>query len=363
MTLSRPSVSFLPVTAVLEMTYRCNHACLFCSCPWMGSGRTATPPELSTREWKEVLDLLSRHGVHNICFTGGEALLRPDLEELIAYASRLKITMLKEKNGHLTEEISPPKLYLLSNGRLVNGKVLDMCQRHGIQLSISMPGLRTYKELTAGGDVRKVVRAFQGAKERGLKTVVGITVTKKNLSELYETIAAAFLAGATQLLLNRFLEGGRGRSFARELTLDREELIAMLDTAELALHHAGRYGSVGTELPLCLFDPARYTRLEVSTGCSAAKGFFVIGPSGRIRGCNHSPVELAHYAQIDTLKKDPYWMRLTQNDYLPGMCSGCHDAGRCAGGCREAAQIISGALDAPDALFTTPEFAGNGGRP
>ncbi len=26
--------TILPTVAVLEMTYRCNHACRFCSCPW-----------------------------------------------------------------------------------------------------------------------------------------------------------------------------------------------------------------------------------------------------------------------------------------------------------------------------------------
>ena len=26
--------TLLPSVAVLEMTYRCNHACRFCSCPW-----------------------------------------------------------------------------------------------------------------------------------------------------------------------------------------------------------------------------------------------------------------------------------------------------------------------------------------
>ncbi len=57
---------------------------------------------------------------------------------------------------------------------------------------------------------------------------------------------------------------------------------------------AGRTGSVGTELPLCLIDKDRYTHLNVGTRCSAAKGFFVIDPSGYARVCNHSPVRLNH---------------------------------------------------------------------
>ena len=314
--------------------------------------------ELSTSQWKAALDLLAQHGVHNICFTGGEALLRPDLMEIIEYAAGLSVKVIKDEEGRLVERVLPPKLYLLSNGKAVDDRVLDLCKKLDIQLSISLPGLRTFAELTGGGDVNRVLRAFEGARARGLSTVVGITVTSKNLFELYETIAAAFLAGATQLLLNRFLEGGRGRSYARELSLSREQLVEMLETAEQALQDAGRYGSVGTELPLCLFKPERYKRLEVSTGCSAAKGFFVIGPSGNIRVCNHSPIELAHFSRIETLKMDPYWMRFAQSAHLPAVCSDCQHAGHCAGGCREAAHIVGGAVDAPDALL----FHGGGVR-
>jgi radical SAM protein with 4Fe4S-binding SPASM domain len=259
--------------------------------------------------------------------------------------------VIKEDGGSLAEKIISPKLYLLSNGVCVDDKVLDACKDYDIQLSVSMPGLRTFKELTGGGDVDRILGVFEGARKRELKTVVGITVTKKNLDELYETIAAAFLAGATQLLLNRFLEGGRGRAFARELELDHGEIIKMLDVAEQALTDARKYGSAGTELPACLFDPKKYQRLEVSTGCSAAKGFFVIGPSGKIRVCNHSPVELAYYSKVDCLKVDPYWRRFTQSDYLPDKCFDCRDTKKCAGGCREAAHIVSGTVDALDALL------------
>ena len=34
----RVGTGLLPSTAVLELTYRCNHECIFCSCPWYASG-------------------------------------------------------------------------------------------------------------------------------------------------------------------------------------------------------------------------------------------------------------------------------------------------------------------------------------
>ena len=51
-------------------------------------------------------------------------------------------------------------------------------------------------------------------------------------SALALTLSAALLAGAHQVLLNRFLPGGRGLQNADRLTLDREQLVEMLDVAE-----------------------------------------------------------------------------------------------------------------------------------
>jgi len=148
-------------------------------------------------------------------------------------------------------------------------------------------------------------------------TTVGVTVTRRNIHELYETIAEALLAGADTLLMNRFLPGGRGLEYADDLTLSRDQLTEMLDTAEEVLQSANRNGSVGTELPKCMVDESKYERLTVGTRCSAALDFFVVDPSGYTRVCNHSTVRLVHVDQIEDLKQDPYWRQFTMKDYLP----------------------------------------------
>ena len=340
---SRPAVSFLPVTVVMEMTYRCSHACLFCSCPWENAdGKFPKGAELSTEEWKEAVRTISALGVDNICFTGGEALLRKDLWEIIAFAASLKDKKIVPKDGKLLLEPRQMKLYLISNGEAVDRRALELCKEYNVQLSMSLPGLKSFPELTGGGDPDKVLRAFGMAKSLKLFTVVNVTVTRKNLSELYETIAAAFLAGADQLLMNIFLRGGRGLRYSEELALSPAEIIEALDQAERVLKTCGRFGSVGTELPKCLLRGKRYEKLEVASRCSAAKGFFVIGPSGRIRVCNHSQVELCHYRDIESLRQDAYWKRFTQKAYFPAQCLPCPDAGTCDGGCREEAHIASG---------------------
>lgn len=352
MTTSRLAPSFLPSTAVLEMTYRCNHACLFCSCPWYAEGNGFdVRPEMTVAEWKEVIRKVCAMGATNLAFTGGEPLLKQGIEEIIGFAASCTTEHIKTENGALVSEFGPPKLYLLSNGKAMRTEILELCKRHGINLSLSLPGFITFTDHTQAGEARKILEWFRQAHDRGVTTTVGVTVTRKNLHELYETVGEALVAGADTLLMNRFLPGGRGIRYAKDLSLTRDEITQMLETAEEVLCTANRYGSVGTELPKCIVDPGRFKRLRVGTRCSAAIGFFVVDPSGYVRVCNHSPVRLNPFREIEKVKDHPYWKRFVMKDYLPRECGACREIGSCDGGCREAAHIVGGKLDSVDPVL------------
>ena len=126
----------------------------------------------------------------------------------------------------------------------------------------------------------------------------------------------------------------------------------MLDIAEEVLSKANRYGHVGTELPLCAIDnPGKYKHLQVSNLCSAAKGFCVIDPSGYLKVCNHSPVRICKFDELDSPIENSYWQQFRRRDYLPDMCKNCDKLDRCDGGCREAAHVYHGQINAQDPIF------------
>ncbi|MDQ7827098.1 MAG: radical SAM protein [Candidatus Eremiobacteraeota bacterium] len=344
--------SFLPATAVLEMTYRCNHGCLFCSCPWFSPrGDFDERPELTINEWKAIIEKLIVMGISSVAFTGGEPLLKEGIEELLTFAASLEAELIETEGEGLVTKKLPLSVHLLSNGKIMSEKILEICARHKIHLGMSMPGLTTFTDHTRASDSTHILKWFTRAKEMGIETHVGITVTRKNLHELYETMAESLLAGADSVLLNRFMPGGRGITNAGELMLDREGVAEMLEVAEGVLRTANRRGNVGTELPLCLVDEGRHTHLKVGTQCSAALDFFAIDPSGYVRVCNHSPVRLHHIHEVEKVKDHPYWRKFALKDYLPRECSPCQEMGRCDGGCREAAHIWSGSPDGPDPLL------------
>lgn len=284
-------------------------------------------------EWKRLILAYLAAGVSQFSFTGGEALMKEGCLELLDFAAKRC------------------QVGLLSNGRMVTDEVIRFCADRDIRLSVSLPGLRAFRENTdSDTSVEKILSHFRYAREVGCPTTVGIAVTKLNLPELYETISAALLAGADSVLLNRFLPGGRGLMHP-ELLLTAEEVVQAADVAESVLKRAKCHGHFGTEMPLCLIDPKKYEYLNVTTGCSAATDFFTVGPNGRLRVCNHSPVELVRWDEWKRLPGCEEWMHYVRHDYLPEMCFGCSSASECLGGCREAARVFRGSPLAPDPVF------------
>lgn len=343
--------SFLPMTAVLEMTYDCNHACKFCSCHWYKEQGIKTA-EMDVAEWKELITEFCKAGVCSFAFTGGEALMKDGLIEIIEHAAQSKAYFFDTVDGELVERIDKPDLFLLSNGKIVDDEILDLCATHKIHLSFSLPGLETFEEITQSGvSSDHILELFKRAKAKGVTTTAGITVTKLNFHELYDNIAAALVAGADSILLNRFMPGGRGLN-NRELELSLDQIKQIPIIADEILTLAKRNGHIGTELPFCIADPKDFKTLVTGTRCSAASDFFVVSPNGQLRVCNHSEVELLNWRDWRSLQQHPYWNRFVFKEWIPEGCEGCDKLGvDCDGGCREAAHVANGSVNAPDPLW------------
>ena len=324
----------LPYVLAAELTYSCNHRCLFCCCPWENNP-VLKDKKLSAKEWKHIFETVTRYGVKQVTFTGGEALLRDDIFQILEYAYNTGVT-----------------LGLISNGKNLDEDFLRRIQKYNLLLSISVPGIETFAQTTGHDNVDHVLTLFDTCQSLGIRTVANIAVTKINFKELYENIALPILHGATYVLLNRFLPGGRGLDNTRYL-LSIDEINEMFDIAEEILCRVGIYGHVGTELPYCIIkNPEKYKHLNIASFCAAAKSFFVIDPSGYIKVCNHSPMRICKWTEIDNLESNEYWKRFATQDYIPEMCRNCEYLyTKCDGGCREAAHVYFGDIADKDPCF------------
>jgi radical SAM protein with 4Fe4S-binding SPASM domain len=324
-----------PISAVLELTYRCNHRCVFCSCPWYApNSKYPKGEELELEQWKRAIDRLFDLGVRTFSISGGEATLKDCMPQIVEY--------IREESGRRIKDSVYP-IVLISNGLNMKDEYLQLFKRCGVHLSMSLPGYSTFQEHTGVDNADGVLEWFRKAKEMGIKTTVNVTVTRKNIHELFETISMGLISGASSLLLNRFLPGGRGLEHMDELMLSREQVNEMLSVAEEVLSLSGRYGSVGTEVAACAIrDAGRYERLSFGYRCGAAKSFFVIDPSGNVRTCNHSPRIVGHILKDPVIEDEAYWNMFAESRYKPAACRGCGRISECDCGCREVANILYG---------------------
>ncbi len=154
----------LPDVAAVELTYRCNHRCIFCSCPWEADA-LAKEQELDADTWRRAFREIRRRGTHVVSLSGGEPTLRSDLLSIIDAAR--------------CEGLHP---CLVSNGRAVDETLLRELDAREVNLSISVPGIETFERQTGYNGVEHVMGLFRAARQMGMRVTANIAVTKSQSS-------------------------------------------------------------------------------------------------------------------------------------------------------------------------------------
>jgi len=126
----------------LEISNRCNISCPYC---YVGAkaGR-----ELSTGQWKRILDDLVSYGVFQVTFGGGEPTLRDDLKELALHARRRGLNLCMTTNGKILPQIGPDTLCLFNQVNvsyhgddLMVWKALDHLERCNVARGVNFVAL------------------------------------------------------------------------------------------------------------------------------------------------------------------------------------------------------------------------------
>jgi radical SAM protein with 4Fe4S-binding SPASM domain len=90
-----------PMSAMIEIADRCNEVCVHC---YQVQGQKG---EISTGEWKTILDELAEMGVLFLTISGGEATLRKDFLELVEHARKRRFAVKVFTNGlTMTRELA-----------------------------------------------------------------------------------------------------------------------------------------------------------------------------------------------------------------------------------------------------------------
>ena len=168
---------------IFSITNRCNLRCKMCDIPY------GVIKELSTEQWKGVINDASRLGAQTIVFSGGEPLLREDIFELISFA----------KQNNLNACVT-------SNGYLIDDQAALSLSRSGVNVvNISIEGTReTHDFLRGQGSFDQAVAALENLRKHKIESTVASTVSKYNYQDLLYVLEVAKDYGATTVRLQPF---------------------------------------------------------------------------------------------------------------------------------------------------------------
>lgn len=156
-----------PLSGQIELTYRCGLDCIHCYC----KGSEDINGELSTGQWKEVLDTIQGEGCIWLTLTGGDPLIRGDFLEIYSYA--------KAKGFIIT---------IFTSGSLLKKKVLDhLIKSPPTRVEISLYGVtEATHDGIAGvdGSFSKVVRNIRALKKNGIPLLLKTVCMKQNIGEI-----------------------------------------------------------------------------------------------------------------------------------------------------------------------------------
>ena len=265
-----------PRHMTLELTAKCNFRCPYCYCVWHEYPALAKP-ERNAAGWRTILDQCAADGVDDILFTGGEALLRRDIFEILDYARRV---------------MPRANLSLFTNASRLTEPLIRKFRRRRVNLATTLQGLGTYGEMTGTRrSCRRLLRVIARAAEMKWPIGVSMTVTRANIAEAGDMFAAAALSGARTIQVGPVMAGGRALE-RPDLMISRDEwegvkaVIRALPDARVPYTFCDEF--------ICKCRPDMPRELvekwadRDSEPCPAGKAFGVIGPNGVYRTCLHS---------------------------------------------------------------------------
>ncbi len=321
----------------INLTHRCNLACDHC---YMDAETRLDggEGELSTQEVCALLhEIASRSNETMVVLTGGEPLVRNDLEQLVRHGSDLGLSMVIGSNGVLLTEERVQSLK--AAGAMGIGISLD---------SLDPQSHDQFRGVT--GSWEKTLAGMDHCRNNGLPFQVHFSVTENNAHEVQAMIDFTQAVGAHVLNIFFLVCTGRGETMSditparyeevlNQLVLAQEQTKDLIIRARCAPHFKRVAYQHDPESPL--------TRAEgyEGGGCLAGIHYCRITPEGGVTACPYIPTEEGN------IRQQPFWqiwehgpsLQQLRNPQLEGKCGRCEYQKLCVG-CRARPLAMGGTL-------------------
>jgi len=316
------------------ITNKCNLNCIHC--------RGMASTELDDGKIVEVARQIPLLKPGWVIIEGGEPLLRRELFEVIEIIHEEGI-----------------KVYLISNGMLLNERIAERLAKLDVNLMISMDGAdkKSYEEIRRGASFEKLKRSVAIAKEYKILDSCPVTIGKHNYEQLGQIFEFARKIGCKKLTFlgikpchdykNYVLSGAQYESIFFSIIRYRKEYMMDVYFDEpffkpfLEEHHIdhfteGENGIVVPDVSSCIFGD-----------------YMFIETNGDVKPCTFAPVTMGNLNEKDL---DEIWSYMQNSEFIRGIKDFTGRSGKCrrckylhsCGGCRSRTFSLTGSWNASD---------------
>jgi cyclic pyranopterin phosphate synthase len=208
----------------VSLTDRCNFRCFYC----LPHGEPPIAPKeqmLSYEEIEYVSDIFVSLGIEKIRLTGGEPMMRRDIETIISKLAALKLTTATRR----------PRLHdlaLTTNGYFLPGRAAALKQAGLDRITISLDSLRpdTFRQMTGVDVLPRVLEGIEAARAAGLTPIKinAVIVRGHNDSEVADFAAFAREHDISMRFIE-FMPLDSGHEWSREMVVSGREMRAAIE--------------------------------------------------------------------------------------------------------------------------------------
>jgi radical SAM protein with 4Fe4S-binding SPASM domain len=321
---------------IYEVTARCNLRCVHCYNVWKDQEPYSEEELCTDRACQLISKAIHESRCRHFTLTGGEPLMRDDLETLVSTAKALRNTVTLITNGTLLPE---PRI-----------KSLIWAGVSLFELPLNAADRTLHNHMAGDLDCfDKVTRAAACIRHHGSEVAFVFVGTKLNIHHWENALKLGIALGATSFLLNRYNAGGECHGHPETLMPSVEQVRNCLTVAETYAHKYNLGIGASIAIPPCLIDPADFP--HVGFGFCAAgtdRAYYTLDPMGQVRPCNHTTTILGNLF-TQSLKSMAHSKTLKAfKQARPALCQGCALEESCLGGCKAAAEVCYGSLCQPE---------------
>ncbi|PYP71417.1 MAG: pyrroloquinoline quinone biosynthesis protein PqqE [Gemmatimonadetes bacterium] len=324
-----------PLWLLAELTYRCPLQCPYCSNPLDFAG-ARFKRELATEEWCRVFREARALGVLQLGLSGGEPLLRPDLETLVATAHEL---------GLYSSLIT--SAYRLSKDRLA---ALKQAGLDHVQISVQAADAGLSDHIAGTASYRDKIAAYHYTRELGFPLTVNVVLHRTNLHQVEAMIRLAESLGAERIEL-------ANTQFYGWAFHNRDALMptkAQLDAAwEVVQRERAR---LGNKLEIVWVLPDYHEQYPKPCMGGWGRAYMTVTPGGEVWPCHAAGrITTLEFANVRDHPLEWIWSeseafnRFRGDAWMPEPCRSCPRKTVDFGGCRCQAFLVAG-----DAGVTDP---------